>query len=61
MSDADRLSTYFGYQDINDNIKSKKKLKDKNMLSLLNSLIDQHQEMLDFFKAKEKNKINYLI
>jgi len=33
MSDTDRLSTYCGHQDSDNNTKSKKKLKDKNIPS----------------------------
>jgi len=57
MTDNDRLSTSnCGLQESDDNIKSKKKLKDKNITSLLSSLIDQRQEMIDFFKEKEEQE-----
>jgi len=56
MSNTEGLSTYCEHQDSDDNTKSKKKLKDKNISSLLSSLIDQRQEMIDFFKAKDEQE-----
>lgn len=51
MSVTDRLSTHCGHQESYYNSKSKKKLKDKNISNLPNSLTDQ--EIIDFFKEKE--------
>jgi len=56
MSNTEGLTTYCGHQDSDDSTKSKKKLKDKNISSLLSSLIDQRQEMIDFFKAKDEQE-----
>ncbi|KAF0692213.1 Reverse transcriptase domain-containing protein, partial [Aphis craccivora] len=49
MSDTDRLSTYCGHQDSDNNTK-------------ISSLINQHQEMIELFKAKdEQEKKNQLL
>lgn len=57
MTDTDTLSlSHCGHEKSDHSKKRNNKLKDKNISSLLSSLMDQRQEMIDLFKAKEEQE-----